>query len=334
MIDVSPKTRRLLELAMLKGVGAKSLATVSRIRGFQRIPIDGLVEHLTRKVGNVVDQSTLIKAEDEADRQIEHAQKEDARIISSADPDYPRLLMNTPDDPQLLFVKGNLSCRNDGSVAIVGTRKPTKHGEIITQRITEYFVANNWSIVSGLAMGCDAIAHESALGGRGHTVAVMAHGLQTVAPPRNRKLAERILASGGAMVSEFRFGIAPRPEYFVRRDRSQAGLARGVVMVQSDLTGGSLHASRAAVRYRRWLAVPFPTEQDRSRKEPKIEANLLLTGDRSQDSADLLECGTEALQRQIIPLGCRGDYASMLQWDVPAAPPSPKHDLLPGMATQ
>ncbi len=334
MADISPKTLRLLALAKLKGVGPKALATVSRIPDFQRIPVDGLVEHLPRRVGNDFDQSALSKAEDEAGRQTECAQKEDARIISSADPEYPCLLMTTPDDPQLLFVKGKLASRNDNAVAIIGTRKPTEHGEIITQGITEYFLANNWSIVSGLAMGCDTIAHESAIEGGGHTVAVMAHGLQTVAPSRNRKLAERILASGGALVSEFMFGIAPQPQQFVKRDKTQAGLARGVVMIQSDLTGGSLHASRAAIRYRRWLAVPVPVEQDRSRKEPKIKANLLFTGDRSQDSADLLECSSDALLRQIIPLRCRGDYASMLQWDIAVAPPSPKQDLLPGMATR
>jgi DNA processing protein len=91
---------------------------------------------------------------------------------------------------------------------------------------------------------------------------VLAHGLQTVAPRQHQSLADDILAGGGALLSEFPFGRPPLPPQFVKRDRTQAGLAQGVVMIQSDVRGGSLHAARAALVYQRWLAVPYPTGKD------------------------------------------------------------------------
>ncbi|MCF5933689.1 DNA-protecting protein DprA, partial [Xanthomonas perforans] len=140
---------------------------------------------------------------------------------------------------------------------------------------------------------------------------VLAHGLHTVAPKTNARLAEDILNKGGALVSEYRFGIEPRPEFFVKRDRTQAGLAQGVVMVQSDLKGGSLHASRAALDYGRWLAAPYPTDLDRINGEAKIQANLTFADGSKQDRMDLLRCPATALD-QLIVLRSREDYSKML----------------------
>jgi DNA processing protein len=105
--------------------------------------------------------------------------------------------------------------------------------------LTRYWAEKGWSIVSGLALGCDAIAHRTAVEVRAHTVAVLAHGLHTIAPAQHRKLPEDILEAGGALESEFPFGKAPLPAQFAKRDRTQAGLAQAVLPIQSDLTGGS-----------------------------------------------------------------------------------------------
>jgi DNA processing protein len=144
----------------------------------------------------------------------------------------------------------------------------------------------------------------------------MAHGLHTVAPARHRKLAEDILAQGGALVSEYRFGQAARPEQFVKRDRTQAGMAQGVVMVQSDLKGGSLHASRAALNYQRWLAVPYPTERDRANREPKVQANLVIADGTVEQREELLRCAASDLERTIIVRG-KGDYPRLLNQPAP-----------------
>ncbi|MER8748078.1 DNA-protecting protein DprA [Mesorhizobium sp. M1050] len=247
------------------------------------------------------------------------ALKAGARIISSADAEYPRLLVQTRDDPQILFVKGRLASSPEKSVAIIGTREPTEHGKIIARRLTEFFVEDGWSVVSGLALGWDGIAHEVAVSAGGHTVAVLAHGLQTISPKGHTKLAEQILESGGALVTEYRMGQGPLPAQFVKRDRTQAGLAQGVVMIQSDLKGGSLFASRAAIEYQRWLSVPYPTPQDVSRQEPKVQANILLADGALREKSDLLKCEPGDLERLIV-LRSKSDYAQMIH---PLALPSP-----------
>ncbi|WP_235038312.1 DNA-processing protein DprA [Pseudomonas brassicacearum] len=235
-----------------------------------------------------------------------------AYIISALDEDYPALLSATKDDPFILFVKGTLSQTPEKSVAIIGTRQPTKHGEMITRRITDFFCGQSWSVVSGLALGCDGIAHRAAIESGGHTVAVLAHGLQTVAPSQHRKLAEEILNSGGALVSEYRFGQGALPTQFVKRDRTQAGLSQGVVMIQSDLKGGSLHASRAALDYDRWLAVPYPTAADEQANEPKIQANLMIANHSADiDRANLLKCHISRLSKVIV-LRAKDDYPQLV----------------------
>jgi DNA processing protein len=203
---------------------------------------------------------------------------------------------------------------------VIGTREPTEHGKTIAERVTGYFVSEGWSVVSGLALGCDAIAHQAALDARGHTVAVLAHGLHTIAPSRHKKLAERILDTGGALVTEYSFGQEPLPQQFVKRDRIQAGLVQGVVMIQSDVVGGSLFASRAALDYQRWLAVPYPTPQDISKEEPKIQGNLLLVNWSPEEKTDVLKCQPSDLRRLII-LRSKSDYAQMVQLPGATTPP-------------
>jgi DNA protecting protein DprA len=208
-------------------------------------------------------------------------------------------------------VKGNLAPQPEKSVAVIGTREPTAHGELIARRIAKFFAEQGWSIVSGLAIGCDALAHKAALEHGAHTVAVLAHGLQTIAPSRHKGLAQEILDSGGALITEYRYGQGIQKQQYVKRDRIQAGIAQGVVMVQSDLVGGSLHASRASVEYGRWLAVPIATDRDREYGEPKVQANLLLANGDDRERSSLLRCSTQDLRRVFI-LRSRDDYVQLL----------------------
>lgn len=315
MTEVTRKTRILLTLSLLKGIGPVGLRKVTQVPYFEEEPLAELLHHLPRNAGANIGSAAIAEAHAEAQRQIDLALAADTQIISSADPGYPALLNKTKDDPQVLFVKGKLAENPDKSVAIIGTREPTAHGKIIAERLTSFFVGEGWSIVSGLALGCDALAHEAAISARGHTVAVLAHGLHTIAPKKHKKLADEILESGGALVTEYRFGQEPAAAQFVKRDRIQAGFAQGVVTIQSDLTGGSLHASRAAIGYNRWLAIPYPTEKDIARREPKIQANLLLADGSPAEKADILRCRSSDLGRLIV-LRSKSDYAHMLNLDV------------------
>ncbi|EPF65936.1 DNA-processing protein DprA [Pseudomonas syringae] len=310
-MTVSIATRKLLTLSMLPGVGPATLKKVANIAGFEGLPIDALgrINGSLNKALSNPDAWSL--ASEQAEVQVALAEKNEALIISPLDFGYPALLSSTKDDPFILYVRGSLHSSTLKSVAIIGTREPTPHGQVITRRITEYFVENQWSIVSGLALGCDGLAHRAALDSGGHTVAVLAHGLQMIAPSQHKKLAEDILDSGGALISEYPFGQKVFPQQFVKRDRIQAGMAQGVVMIQSDIKGGSLHASRAALDYDRWLAVPLPTSVDRNNEEPKVMANLLIAEGEWVDKANLLKCKREKLDN-ILVLRTKDDYPIML----------------------
>lgn len=310
MSEVSPATGKLLALSMLRGIGPATLRKMAGMVNFETATPESMSYQFPANSTILRDGQAWKEALAEAEKQVEEAERYSARILSPLDPDYPTLLAATKDDPFLLFVRGTLAPNPAKSVAVIGTREPTKHGVLIAQRITQYFVEQGWSVVSGLAKGCDAIAHQSTLEHGGHTVAVLAHGLHTVAPKTNARLAEDILDKGGALVAEYRFGVEPRPEFFVKRDRIQAGLAQGVVMIQSDLKGGSLHASRAALDYGRWLATPYPTDQDRHNQEPKIQANLTLADGSTQSLMELLRCPATAIEKLIILRG-REDYSRM-----------------------
>lgn len=311
MSEISSATGKLLALSMLKGIGPATLRKMAGMVNFEAATPESLSYQFPTNGTVLRDQQAWSRALEEADNQAEQAERHGARILSPLDPDYPLLLAATKDDPFLLFVRGKLAANQSRSVAVIGTRDPTKHGALIAERVSQYLAEQGWSVVSGLAKGCDALAHQASLDNNGHTVAVLAHGLHTVAPKTNARLAEDILSSGGALVSEYRFGIEPRPEFFVKRDRTQAGLAQGVVMIQSDLKGGSLHASRAALEYGRWLGTPYPTDQDRLNSEPKIQANLRISDGTDQDRMELLRCSSDSLERLVV-LRSRDDYSKML----------------------
>ncbi len=295
---------------MLKGVGPATLRMALNTANFATSSMEAVAKQVPR-LAAVMQPALWNEALEKAEMQVEQAEKNDARILSVLDPEYPVLLKATKDDPVILFVKGSLAERPEQSVAVIGTREPTKHGVMVAERTTQFLVDSGWSVVSGLALGLDAVAHQATLKAGGHTVAVLAHGLHTVAPSKHKSLAQEILEKGGALISEYRFGVDPRPEFFVKRDRIQAGLAQGVVMVQSDLKGGSLHASRAALDYGRWLAVPEPTQLDADNSEPKVQANALIAAGDFAKMAELLMCSAADVRRVIV-LRSRDDYPKLL----------------------
>lgn len=298
---------KLFTLNRLKGVGPATLDKLAALPTFASASISDLAKS-NSKLGKALDRPNAWDAAvASAEAEIDACSRLGARIVCSLDEEYPQLLRRTPDRPFFLYVLGHWADDPSRSIAVIGTRQPTEHGKLVAERLTDYLVDDHWSIVSGLAIGCDAVAHQRAVAKNGHTIAVLAHGLHTIAPKQHQDLAHQIVDKGGALVTEYGFGVEPFAPQFVKRDRIQAGLARGVVMIQSDHKGGSLHASRAAVGYQRLLAVPYPTERDIARQEAKIEANLTLTGDNLSEKAALLQCAENDLKRVFIVRG-KDDY--------------------------
>lgn len=177
-----------------------------------------------------------------------------ALVYGSAE--YPTQLNSLSDPPALLFCKGNCGLiKYSKSIAVVGTRNNTKLGEKIAYKTVEYFSNEGFCIVSGLALGIDAIAHRAALDNHGPTIAVLVD-LVSIAPTNHRDLAEQILNQGGLLVSENPPGTKVIPALFAKRDRIQAGLARAVFAIETAISGGTMHAVKAANAMRRKVYVP------------------------------------------------------------------------------
>ena len=238
--------------------------------------------------------------------------------LTPAHDDYPGWLRAIPDRPPVVYVRGRLP-PDLRCVACVGTRSPSAFGKAAAGGIVSYLAARGWSIVSGLALGVDTICHEAALRAGGHTVAVLAIGLNAVYPGQNAELAERILTSGGALLSEQPLGTPALPRHLVSRDRLQSGMSAATVVMQTDVVGGTMHTVRYALLQGRLLIAPVPkgTHAD----EPKSRGLVALTQKTGTDFARLLDARgayADLLSRKFadrpvaIPLANREDYATLL----------------------
>jgi DNA processing protein len=166
-------------------------------------------------------------------------------VIPLGEPRYPAMLLEAPDPPLLLYVRGRAELLHADAIAIVGSRSPTAQGAENAQAFAQHLSAAGLTVVSGLALGVDAAAHTGALEGASSTIAVVGTGLDQIYPRRNRKLGERIAAEG-LIVSEYPLGMPPLANNFPQRNRIIAGLARGTLVVEAALQSGSLITARLA----------------------------------------------------------------------------------------
>lgn len=188
--------------------------------------------------------------------EIQRCERQGINVCTLADADYPILLKTVPYAPPVFYYRGTLHINDEQAIAVVGSRKPTSYGIASTRDLVTPLAQSGLTIVSGLAMGIDTVAHQSALQQGTRTIAVVAHGLDQVYPKVNRKLFERVIENG-AVISEFRMGILPRPGHFPQRNRLISGLAKGVLVVEAGKTSGSLITARwAGEQNREIFAVP------------------------------------------------------------------------------
>jgi DNA processing protein len=197
-----------------------------------------------------------------ADNTLRRCEQSDIQALEISDARYPPMLRSIPKAPTILFVRGPLSAleRLPG-LAVVGSRQATANGTEIARRLSMHFAEAGWPIVSGLALGIDAAAHGGALQAKGLTIAVLAHGLHKASPKTNAPLADRILEAGGAWVSEYPPGKEPRKEHFVPRNRIQAGLSAGSIIVEGGRHSGSMTQAQFCIEQGRRLFAVVPGER-------------------------------------------------------------------------
>ena len=186
-------------------------------------------------------------------------------IVAAESDDFPQLLRRIPDPPSRLYIVGNIDALHLPALAIVGSRNPTRGGRQNAYEFAKHLGRSGFCIVSGLAQGIDAAAHEGALDADALTVAFLGHGIDRIYPAENRELAHRI-AAGGALCSEYPLGSPPRKEHFPRRNRLISGLSLGTLVVEAAKRSGSLISARlAAEQGREIFAIPGSIHNPMSR---------------------------------------------------------------------
>lgn len=161
-------------------------------------------------------------------------------VMSINDSIYPDSLRHIPQPPGVLFYRGDLQCLMGKCVTIVGSRSVSPQGQAVTQRIARDLSSAGVTIVSGLAMGVDAAAHEGCIEGGSPTAAVLACGMDVDYPAENLDLRERIVSTGGVLLSEYPLGMHSGKHVFQMRNRIMSGLSKGVVMMEAKIRSGSM----------------------------------------------------------------------------------------------
>ena len=251
------------------------------------------------------------------------ARGDDCHIWPLGSPDYPARLAEIDDPPSLLFVRGDVEVLHQPALAVVGSRNPTASGRRAAQEFAAYFAEFGLVVVSGLAAGIDAGAHEGALLGGGLTVAVTGTGLDRVYPARHQALAERIAAEG-ALVSELPVGAPPLARHFPARNRIVSGLCLGVLVVEAAYRSGSLITARlASEQGRDVFAMPGSIHNPLARGCHRL----------IRQGAKLVESGPDVLedlasQLRLTPRGAQGAETVGEQAPAPQAPEDPDYQRL------
>ncbi|MEN3013358.1 MAG: DNA-processing protein DprA [Endomicrobiia bacterium] len=221
------------------------------------------VENITEIVANRI---LNWKSKVNPDKEIEQILKNDIKIISYFDENYPSLLKNLEDPPMLLYVKGNLESIYEFSLSVVGTRKPTSYGKIVTEHLIKELSKYRFTIISGLAYGIDKIAHECAIKNGLKTIAVLGNGLGIYYPLSNKKLQNDIPLKGGCLISEFSYFRRPDKLTFPQRNRIIAALSLATIVIEADIKSGALITAKfAADMGKEVFAVPGSIFSNQSR---------------------------------------------------------------------
>jgi len=197
-----------------------------------------------------------------AEKEVDALRKVGGELVNWKEPEYPQALLQIYDPPVMLYVRGDAQILNSPSLSIVGTRRPTVYGSQMAERMGRDLAAGGLTIVSGLARGIDAIAHQGATAVGGRAIGVLGTGIDVCYPKENKKLYEKVLERG-AIVSEFPTGSHPAPENFPVRNRIIAGMPLGVIIVEGKQYSGSLITARLAMEFgREVFGVPGNVTQD------------------------------------------------------------------------
>ncbi len=204
----------------------------------------------------LVEKAFSVQMLDWAEKEVQWCAEKGVKIILYGEPQYPKLLAECPDAPNLLYYKGTADLNPPCAVAMVGTRLASAYGREMCAKIISHIEKYRPLVVSGLAYGIDVHSHKSALEAGLETVAVLPNGMDTIYPARHREIAARMVSQGG-ILTEYPRGEQPLRINFIKRNRIIAAIAQGVVVVESRIKGGAMITAEYASGYNREVfAVP------------------------------------------------------------------------------
>jgi len=207
---------------------------------------------LSKTILNIISNRSKINP----DKEFKKIQKLGIRILTIINCNYPKILLEINDAPPVLYLKGELTKSDEEAIAVVGTRRMTPYGKRATEKIVQGLAGNNLTIISGLALGIDSVAHRIALENGSRTIAVLGTGLDNIYPYSHRGLAEKIIQNG-ALISEFCLGTQGYASNFPQRNRIISGLALGTLVVEAAARSGTLITAKYALEQNREVfAVP------------------------------------------------------------------------------
>ena len=236
------------------------------------------------------------------------------KMVVITDPEYPTLLKEIANPPYIIYTRGNLDLNSAPMISIVGSRKFTAYGSQVASTFAKDLARAGIIVVSGMALGIDAIAHQGTLSAGGQTVAVLGDGLddESIHPKNNFNLAKDIMENG-ALVSEFPFGTPPLAFNFPTRNRIIAGLSLGTLVVEAGEKSGTLITSSLALEFNREVfAVPgsiFSTQSlgtnDLIKKGAKVVTSV-------KDILEELNLGTNQIPKPILPKNFESDEEKII----------------------
>jgi DNA processing protein len=258
--DVSGvRTQQWLALSLTSGIGAgRGRRLVELFNGIDRLFSATLTELEGAGIPAAAAQSLAIgKSLELAADELDRVKASGARVVAQDDPEFPKRLYQIYDPPLVLYIRGCCEVINKYGLAVIGTRHPTPYGLGMAERLACDLAARGLIIVSGMARGIDSAAHRGALNAHGQTVAVWGTGVDVTYPKENQKLADQILATGGAILSEFPLGTFPAPQNFPIRNRIISGMSIGVLVIEAGEYSGTRVTARCALEQGRDVyAVP------------------------------------------------------------------------------
>ena len=240
----------------LKGIGRKKTYAITQKLPFKKninITEKEFIELFTK-----TKEFALYKIEieelrdciDSAKKTFEDHAKNNINAVSYLENEFPKKLLEIKDPPVILFYKGNISKLNNiNCIAVVGARKPSLNSYDVSYAYAKKIIESNLGIISGLAKGCDTAAHKGALDNKGFTAAVMPCALddESVYPKENIDLFHAMLEKSNCIISEYGSGTKIQNHHFIERDRLQSGLSNSILIIETSLTGGTMHTYKFAL---------------------------------------------------------------------------------------